>query len=236
MKKLSCDISSAGLHILAMVLMLCDHLWATVIPGNNWLTCIGRIAFPIFAFLLVEGYFHTSNLSKYTLRLLLFALLSEIPFNLMYISAPFYPFHQNVIWTLLIGLWMIHMNEKAKSTGDRRLRVPIAAGTLFLGYVLGIVSFCDYNGVGVLMILLFYFFRGRSPLCIAVQIAGMYWLNFEMMKGLTYELAPSSFPSRDSPFWRCCPFGSTGAQKATTPDGSNCFAMGSTLPICSCSG
>ena len=183
------DISSSGLHILAMVLMLCDHLWATVIPGNNWLTCIGRLAFPIFAFLLVEGYFHTRNLKKYALRLLFFALLSEIPFNLMYISSPIYPFHQNVIWTLLIGLWMIHLNEKAKSTGNRRLRVPIAAGTLFWGYVLGTVSFCDYNGAGVLMILLFYFFRGRSPLCLAVQIAGMYWLNFEVMQGLSYELS-----------------------------------------------
>jgi hypothetical protein len=110
MKTSKFDISSAGLHILAMALMLCDHLWATIVPGNNWLTCVGRLAFPIFAYLLVEGYFHTKNIGKYSLRLFLFALLSEIPFNLMYISAPIYPFHQNVIWTLLIGLGMIHLN------------------------------------------------------------------------------------------------------------------------------
>ena len=58
------DISSFGLHLLAMGLMLCDHLWATVVPGNDWLTCIGRLAFPIFAFMTVEGYFHTKNLKK----------------------------------------------------------------------------------------------------------------------------------------------------------------------------
>ena len=189
MSKSKFDISSAGLHILAMVLMLFDHLWATIVPGNDWLTCLGRLAFPIFAFLLVEGYFHTRNLKKYTQRLLLFALLSEIPFNLMYISSPIYPFHQNVIWTLLIGLWMIHLNERAAASGKSIIRILTAAGTLALGSLLGLISFADYNSAGVLTILLFYFFRGKGWWCIAGQLAGMYWLNFEVMKGLSYELA-----------------------------------------------
>lgn len=105
------NISASTLHILAMIFMLFDHLWATIIPGNQWLTCLGRLAFPIFAFMIVEGYFHTSSLRRYALRLLLFALISEIPFNLMYSSSLIYPYHQNVIWTLLLGLGLIHLNE-----------------------------------------------------------------------------------------------------------------------------
>lgn len=62
--KKNIEITSFTLHILAMVFMLCDHLWATVVPGNDWLTDIGRIAFPIFAFMIVEGYFHTKSLKK----------------------------------------------------------------------------------------------------------------------------------------------------------------------------
>ena len=105
------SLSAAALHILAMVLMLMDHLWATLLPAQDWLTCAGRLAFPIFAFMAVEGYFHTHSFRKYALRLALFAVLSEVPFDLMYGGTWFYPVHQNVIWTLLLGLLGIHLME-----------------------------------------------------------------------------------------------------------------------------
>ena len=108
------DLSAAALHILAMALMLMDHLWATLLLAQEWLTCAGRVAFPIFAFMAVEGYFHTHDLKKYTLRLLLFALLSEIPFDLMYGGTWFYPVHQNVIWTLLLGILGVHLMETVR--------------------------------------------------------------------------------------------------------------------------
>ena len=52
-----------------MLLMLCDHFWATILFQYDWLTWVGRLAYPIFAFMLVEGYFHTHNLKKYMGRL-----------------------------------------------------------------------------------------------------------------------------------------------------------------------
>ncbi|MFR8330210.1 MAG: TraX family protein [Clostridium fessum] len=49
------ELTAAVLHIIAMTLMLMDHLWATLLPAKEWLTCAGRVAFPIFAFMAVEG-------------------------------------------------------------------------------------------------------------------------------------------------------------------------------------
>ena len=188
MKQNKFDISSSGLHILAMALMLCDHMWATVIPGNDWLTCIGRLAFPIFAFTLVEGYYHTRNLKKYALRLLLFAVISEIPFNLMLGSSVLYPLRQNVIWTLLIGLGMIHLNELAAKSVRPLMMAFTRVGTVFLGMLLGLAAFTDYNAAGVLTVLVFYFFRGNTLWCCIGQLVGLYYINFEMLKGLVFPV------------------------------------------------
>ena len=182
------DISALTLHILAMIFMLFDHLWATVIPGNQWLTCVGRLAFPIFAFLLVEGYFHTSNLRCYALRLFLFALISEIPFNLMYSSSLIYPYHQNVIWTLLLGLGCIHLNEVIVQKGKMWLRIFVGDITMVAGFLAGLLTMVDYYGVGVVTILTFYFFRKRNWWYLLGQIAVLYYLNVEILSGLYFEV------------------------------------------------
>ena len=181
------DISSFGLHLLAMGLMLCDHLWATVVPGNDWLTCIGRLAFPIFAFMTVEGYFHTKNLKKYMLRLLVFALLSEIPFNLMMGSRIFYPIHQKVLWTFLLAIWMIHRIEKAKNAPIWR-RILRAASSVCIGFLVGTLTMVDYMGAGVLMVLTFYFFRGRKWWHFVGQLLALYYINAEILSGFSYQM------------------------------------------------
>lgn len=180
------EITSFGLHILAMALMLCDHLWATLVPGNDWLTDIGRLAFPIFAFMAVEGYFHTKNLKKYVLRLFVFAVVSEIPFNLMLGSRLFYPVHQNVLWTLLLGIAMIRWNEAVKTAPLWR-RVLRAAGSVIVGFLVGTLTMVDYLGAGVLTVLVFYFFRGRKWWNFLLQLLAMYWINAEILSGFSYQ-------------------------------------------------
>lgn len=186
--KFSLETSSMSLHIMAMVFMLCDHLWATIIPGNDWLTCVGRMTFPIYAFLLVEGYFHTHNLKKYMLRLLVFALLSEIPFNLVMGSNWFYPLHQNVLWTFLIAIGLMHMNEKAKASGKLWIRVVAGIGSIILGFFLGLITMVDYYHAGIWMVLVFYFFRGRKWWNYVGQFALLYYINVEELSGFAYEI------------------------------------------------
>lgn len=182
------EITSMALHIMAMVFMLCDHLWATIVPGNDWLTCIGRLAFPIFAFLIVEGYFHTGNLKKYVGRLLIFAILSELPFNLVMGGSAFYWPHQNVLWTFLIGIGLVHFNELARKNGHLWVRGVTCLATLALGFILGLVTFVDYHYVGVYTVLVFYFFRGRKWRHFLGQLVLLAYLNIEVLSGFTYEL------------------------------------------------
>ncbi|MGN0428341.1 MAG: TraX family protein [Agathobacter sp.] len=178
-------ISSFTLHIIAMLLMLCDHLWATILSQYAWLTWVGRIAYPIFAFMLVEGYFYTHNLKRYLGRLFFWAVLSELPFNLMYAGSPFYPFHQNVLWTFLLGLLCITLIEKVRQKGKKILTLIVFLLSAVVGYILGFVTMVDYFGYGIWMILVFYLFRGRKWWCLLGQFVGLYWINGMLIGGLS---------------------------------------------------
>lgn len=187
-KALRAETTSMSLHIMAMVFMLCDHLWGTIVPGNDWLTCIGRIAFPIFAFLIVEGYFHTGNLKKYVVRLLLFAILSEIPFNLVAGSRVIYPIHQNVLWCFLISIGLIHWNENVKATGKLWMRLLVGFVSVPLGYIVGLITMVDFYHAGVLTVLVFYFFRQKKWWCYVGQLLCLWYINTEMLGGYSYEI------------------------------------------------
>ena len=178
-------ISSFTIHIIAMLLMLCDHLWATVLSQYAWLTWAGRLAYPVFAFLLVEGYFHTRNLKKYLRRLLFWAIVSEIPFNLMYGGGMLYPYHQNVLWTFLLGLLLMAGIEKARRKGNPLLTMIVFLLSAAVGYVLGFLAMADYFVYGIWMVLLFYLFRVRSWWCLLGQFVGLYWINAVLIGGLS---------------------------------------------------
>ena len=182
------ELTAAVLHIIAMTLMLMDHLWATLLPAREWLTCAGRVAFPIFAFMAVEGYFHTRSFKKYILRMLLFAVLSEIPFDLMYGGTWFYPDHQNVLWTFLLGLLGVWLMEQVRKKGKTWMYLLVCVLVVPAGLVLGTLCIVDYYGVGVLTVFVFYFLHGRKWWCFLGQLAALYWLNVELLGGLMYPV------------------------------------------------
>lgn len=182
------EITSMSLHMMAMLFMLCDHLWGTIIPGNDWLTCVGRLAFPVFAFLLVEGYFHTKNLKKYVARIFIFAVLSEVPFNLAMGSRLFYPIHQNVLWSFLLSLGLIHWNEKTAQTGKLWLRILVGCATVLTGCILGIVTMVDFYHAGILTVLTFYFFRRKNWWSRLCHLICLWYINVEILGGFSYEL------------------------------------------------
>lgn len=180
------ELTSASLHILAMFFMLLDHMWATIVPGNEWMTCVGRLAFPIFAFLLVEGFFHTSSRKKYAQRLLFWALVSEIPFNLMVGGRLFFPIHQNVLWTFLLSFGLMAWIEKKKDAPLWQ-RVARFTAAFVIGLLVGTLTMVDYYGYGIAMVLTFYLCRGNTWKVRLCQAAMLWWINVEMMGGLVYE-------------------------------------------------
>ena len=171
-------MSSFALHIIAMIFMLCDHMWATILD-YEWLTCIGRIAFPIFAFLITEGYIHTSNINKYIKRMVIFAIITEIPFNLMVSASPIYPFHQNVLWTFVISLLTLkYLNF------DNTKNIFKSIIIIILAIIIATITMCDYFGAGVMMVVGFYIFR-KSKL---LQLLMMIYVNMILIQGYSYPI------------------------------------------------
>lgn len=167
-------ISGGTLKIIAIVSMLTDHTAAVLLEYGTApytvMRMIGRLAFPIFCFLLVEGFLHTRNVKKYALRLGLFAAISEVPFDLAFTNQPFETGHQNVFFTLLIGLLVLiawtHFNE------NQPLRIlSVVAGCLGAGLLR-----TDYVFMGVLMIVFFYLYR-KQPL---IRAGSVEFLNLLM--------------------------------------------------------
>lgn len=166
-------LSSSTLKLFAVITMLIDHsagsvLWAIMdrlrlhgefaaynqlLPVYQAMRSIGRLAFPVFCFLIVEGFFHTRSVRKYCLRLFLFALLSEFPFDLALKPSPVYFGKQNVYWTLLLSLIVIWVMDEMK---ERPWVQGLAAVS---GMMIARAMMTDYNYKGVFLIVVLYLFH-----------------------------------------------------------------------------
>lgn len=172
------------LKYIAIITMLIDHIGLRFASGNLYfiLRYIGRIAFPIFAFQIVEGYKHTSNLDKYKKRLFIFALISEIPFNLFLTSSIINPFSQNVLFTLLLGLMVVEQLDKFRQKDKRFLRIILATILTLLSSIIC----ADYGYIGVLTVITFYIFDKYKILQLVTLIIVYGFLT----EGLTFSTKP----------------------------------------------
>lgn len=150
-------LSGAALKRIAIVTMLIDHVGAVLFPEMIWMRYIGRISFPIFCFTLVEGFYHTSNERKYLIRLLVFALFSEIPYDLAFHQTIWYPDQQNVFFTLAIGLAFLMVWKWER---EPLFKVGILIVAMWIAEMLR----TDYHGYGVLLIALFEIVRERKKI------------------------------------------------------------------------
>lgn len=175
-------MSSFALHIWAMLLMLCDHLQLTLLPDLPILRCVGRLAFPLFAFMAVEGYLHTRSLKKYLLRLLMLAVISEIPFDLLVSGSVFDPMHQNVIWTIILGLCCIRAFENISAD----LKKMLSAVVIIASLAAAIIARVDYSSAGVLTLLAFYAFRGNTVRCRLMQLLSLTFINLVLLGGIEF--------------------------------------------------
>jgi len=192
-------MSNFVLKIIAVVSMLVDHVGAIFISPSEYpyvflvLRSIGRLALPIFLFLLVEGFYRTSNFRKYLTRMGIFALISEIPFDLAlyeyhYATDFFSDFsavfaggyqddklgkllsnlfsYQNVFVTLFFGLLLLNlMREVEKKYANNMAIVNLINGLLTIGFCLLTSLFRgDYSIASILMLVAFYLFRGNKLL------------------------------------------------------------------------
>ena len=191
-------LSGTTLKIIACVTMLIDHIGASCIEAgfsgavsmpagltalDVVLRLIGRLAFPIFCFLLVEGFVHTHDVKRYLGRLLLFGFLSEVPFDLAFFRTPFHPDDQNVYWTLALGvLAMAGLKHFEKEDGSTGWQGILCAGGCVL---LALLANTDYNGIGVLIICALYLTRAdHKQQC----IVGAVLFAFELTAPLAFAL------------------------------------------------
>jgi len=145
------------LKMIGIVSMFIDHVGIILFPQVIILRIIGRLAFPIFAFAIANGYEHTLNLKKYFFRLLIFAVISQIPFML---TINF--MELNFLFTLTVSLAVLHFFKKKQRF----------AAIIFI--VLSVIIPMDFGLYGVLLPSFFYFFKKNLLIIAAFTLSTIF--------------------------------------------------------------
>lgn len=208
-------LSGSALKMIAIISMFIDHMACIFIENNmgnrkflnattltlqQWITIdsilreVGRLAFPLFCFTIVQGAIYTSNRKKYLLRLTVFSIISEIPFDLALFNTPLNLSYQNVFFTMAIGLCAIYGIERWK---DRKWIPWLIA---FIAAVAAELLRTDYGANGVILILVFYIFRLEEKVKV---LLGSFFEIFVMgiwETGAVFAFIPMHFYNRTRGF------------------------------------
>lgn len=145
-----------------MIFMTFDHVADVLLLEVTWMRILGRIAMPLFAFTMAEGFAHTRNRKKYCSRMFLFAVLSEIPFDLAFFGKIYWG-HQNIMFTFGLAILALICYETIKK--EKKVLSYFGAVSVVIVFgVLAIVLKVDYNYYGILLVFLFYVLRQKRPL------------------------------------------------------------------------
>ena len=195
-------ISGYWLKMIAVITMLIDHSAATILERilvqmpswapatvDNWeqwyrldllLRGIGRMAFPIYCFLLVEGFHYTHSRRKYAARLFVFALISEVPFDMALNQSVLEFSYNNVFFTLFLGLlvimaadWVMERFSSDNMTSEiGRITLLVVIGMVGCALASYVIS-CDYGASGVIAIYIMYLLRSKRELGFALAVVSL---------------------------------------------------------------
>lgn len=160
-------MSTLSLKLLALVTMLIDHIGAVFFPQHLFLRYIGRLSFPIYAFLISEGFVHSKNRGKYFLRLFAFGLISEIPYDFLLYGGIFAGESQNIMFELALGVAVLFCAEKIIKEKQYLFFIP-AAALVLLSELLRF----SYGIYGIMLILTAYITREKGSRIQALYSAG----------------------------------------------------------------
>ena len=184
--------SGSTLKLIAIILMAIDHLGAIVVPVLyskglladyiDWeiiyqvLRSLGRLSFPLFCFLLVEGYLHTSNKWKYLSRLFVFALVSEVCFDIAFYGKWFYLGKQNIFFELALGILLMSLTDYIEDRVKNNFVKPFFIVVIWcVGMLIAEFFELDYGMKGILSIGILYLFRRYCLLQVLGGAASFLW-------------------------------------------------------------
>ena len=192
----SAGLNSAQLKVFAIATMLIDHCGLVIVyyallhstyPAlvahqellwdiYHLMRDIGRTAFPVFLYFLVQGFIHTHDRKAYAIRLFVFGILSEIPFNLCVDQMFFSTAHQNVMWSLLIGflmMWALDILSQKEIPESVKILLSIAVIAAAALIARGLKT--DYSYKGILILAVLYFVRFNRKLTLVALVVCFLW-------------------------------------------------------------